>query len=59
MKKLLLLAVISLLIFSGLTQCQTSKKVRRNKKETREIIHQSSDQQKLDSIKREKQKSKQ
>jgi hypothetical protein len=59
MRKLLLLAVISLAIFSGLTQCQTSKKVRRHKNEPREIIHQSSDQQKLDSIKREKQKSKQ
>ncbi|MFM1946878.1 MAG: hypothetical protein RL207_1161 [Bacteroidota bacterium] len=59
MRKLLLLAAISLAIFSGLTQCQTSKKVRRHKNEPREIIHQSSDQQKLDSIKREKQKSKQ
>jgi Tfp pilus assembly protein PilN len=59
MRKLLLLAVISLLIFSGLTQCQTSKKVRRNNKDTKEIIHQSSDQEKLDSIKLEKQKIKQ
>lgn len=59
MKKLSLLAIISLLILQGLTQCQTSKKVRRHKNEPREIIHQSSDQQKLDSIKLEKQKGKQ
>lgn len=59
MKKLSSLAIISLLIFPGLTQCQTSKKVRHHKKDVREIKHQSSDQQKLDSIKREKQKGKQ
>jgi len=59
MKKLLLLAAISLLIFQGFTQCQTSKKVKRHKNEPREIMHQSNDQQKLDSIKKAKQKGKQ
>lgn len=59
MKKLSLLAIISLLIIQGLTQCQTSKKARHHKNDIREIKHQSSDQQKLDSIKLEKQKGKQ
>lgn len=59
MKKLSSLAIISLFIFQGLTQCQTSKKVGRHKNAPREIIHQSNDQQKLDSIKKEKQKGKQ
>jgi hypothetical protein len=45
--------------FWGFTQCQTSKKVRHHKNEVREIKHPSSDQQKLDSIKLEKQKIKQ
>ena len=59
MRKLLLLGAINLFIVAGLTQCQTSKKVRRHKNEAREIIHESSDQQKLDSIKSEKLKGKQ
>jgi hypothetical protein len=53
------LGAINLFIVAGLTQCQTSKKVRRHKNEAREIIHESSDQQKLDSIKSEKLKGKQ
>ncbi|MEN9973709.1 MAG: hypothetical protein RIS20_2056 [Bacteroidota bacterium] len=59
MRKLLSLVTISLVFFWGFTQCQTSKKVRHHKNEVREIKHPSSDQQKLDSIKLEKQKIKQ
>ncbi|MFM1915370.1 MAG: hypothetical protein RLZZ531_1039 [Bacteroidota bacterium] len=59
MKKSSFLAIISLFIFTILTQCSDGNKISKRKRNYREITHSSNNQEKLDSIKNEKQKNKQ